>query len=91
MTAQGGYEENVALLDISVTAGGVFDSAQPAPFTEQNGQITIEFNTCNSGAVTYDIPSIDRQGEVPIERIALDNVSTCYLLGKQAEAVSPLD
>jgi hypothetical protein len=91
LTAQGGYEENVALLDISVTVGGVFDSAQPTPITEQDGEIMVEFNTCNSGTVSYDIPSIDRQGVVPIERIVLDNVSTCYLLGKQAVAVSPLE
>jgi hypothetical protein len=91
LTAQGGYEENVALLDVSVTAGGVFDSAQPAPLTEQDGEIMVEFNTCNSGVVTYDIPSINRQGVVPIERIVLDNVSRCYLLGKQAHAGSPLE
>jgi hypothetical protein len=43
----------------------------------------VEFNTCDSGMVTYDIPSIDRQGIVPIERIALDNISLCYLLDNQ--------
>jgi len=91
LTAQGGYEDNVAVLDVYVTSGGVFDSQQPEPFTEQDGQIIVEFNTCNSGSVSYDIPSIDRQGVVPIERIVLDNVSRCYLLGKQAEAVSPLE
>jgi hypothetical protein len=91
LTAQGGYEENVALLDIFVTAGGVFDSAQPAPITQQDGEIMVEFDTCNSGVVTYDIPSINGQGVIPIERVVLDNVSTCYLLGKQAETISPLE
>jgi hypothetical protein len=83
LTAQGGYEENVAVLDVFVTAGGVFDSAQPVPITEQDGEIMVEFNTCDSGMVTYDILSIDRQGIVPIERIALDNISLCYLLDNQ--------
>jgi hypothetical protein len=91
LTAQGGYEENVAQLDVFVTSGGVFDSEQPAPITEQDGEIMVEFDTCNSGVVTYDIPSINGQGVIPIERVVLDNVSTCYLLGKQAEAVSPLE
>jgi hypothetical protein len=91
LTAQGEYEENVAVLDMYVTAGGIFDSAQPAPLTEQDGEIMVEFNTCNSGVVTYDIPSINRQGVVPIERIVLDNVSRCYLLDKQAEAISRME
>ena len=83
LTAQGEYQGNAAVLDVYVTSGGIFDSAQPAPSTKQEGQITVEFNTCNSGTVTYDIPSIDRQGIVPIERVALDNVSLCYLLDNQ--------
>ena len=86
LTAQGAYEENVAVLNMHVTSGGVFDSSQPVPVTEQDGEITVEFNTCNSGTVVYDIPSIDRQGIVPIERIVLDNVSLCYLLDNQPES-----
>ena len=73
----------MAVLGVYETAGGVFDSSQPVPVTEQDGDIIVEFSTCNSGTVTYDIPSIDRQGIVPIERVALDNVSLCYLLDNQ--------
>ena len=69
LTAQGEYVENVAALDIFVTSGGVFDSPEPEPVTEPYGEIMLEFSTCNSGIVTYDIPSIDGQGLVPIERI----------------------
>ncbi|MFC1796928.1 hypothetical protein ACFL1V_07510 [Pseudomonadota bacterium] len=86
LTAQGEYEENVAILDVFVTVGGVFDSSQPITVTEPDGEIILEFNTCNAGTVIYDIPSIDRQGVVPIERITLDNVSLCYVLGNQAES-----
>jgi hypothetical protein len=83
LTAQGGYQGNVATLDVYVTSGGIFDSPQPAAFAEQDGQVTVEFNTCNSATVSYAIPSIDRQDVVPIERIVLDNVSLCYLLDNQ--------
>jgi len=91
LTAQGEYEENVAVLDVFVTVGGVFDSSQPITNTEPDGEIILEFSTCNAGTVTYDIASIDRQGVVPIERITLDNVSLCYLLGNQTLDASLAD
>jgi len=84
LTAQGEYVENVAALEISMASGGVFDSPEPEPITEPDGEIMLEFSTCNSGTVTYDIPSIDRQGVVPIERIVLDNVPLCYMLNYEA-------
>jgi hypothetical protein len=82
LTAQGVYEENFAWLDINMTSGGVFDSPKPEPVTGSVGEMTLEFNTCNSGSITYNIPSIERQDVVPIERITLDNIPLCYLLGK---------
>jgi len=83
LTAQGEYEDNVAGLDAHITSGGVFDSPDPVPVTEPDGEILLEFDSCNSGTLTYDIPSIGRQGVVPIERTTLDNVPLCYLLDKQ--------
>jgi hypothetical protein len=83
LTAQGEYVENVAALDILKTSGGVFDSPEPEPVTEPYGEIMLEFSTCNAGTVTYDIPSVDRQGVIPIGRIVLDNVSLCYMLNSE--------
>lgn len=60
-----------------VTAGGVFDSGEPTPGAEPYGELVIEFNTCNSGTIIYDIPSIFHQGEVRIQRLTLDNVPLC--------------
>lgn len=84
LTAQGEYEENVAVLEVHMTSGGVFDSEEPAPNSEPDGEIMVEFSTCNTGTVTYDIPSVDRQGVIPIERIVLDNVPLCYVLNSEA-------
>ena len=44
-----------------------------------DGTIVVEFSGCNEGTVTYDIPSIDRQGVVPIERVFADsdNLAHC--------------
>ena len=49
----------------------------------------VEFTDCNAGTVRYDIPSVDRQGVIPIERIALDNVPLCEELDKAAAAALP--
>jgi len=83
LTAQGLYEANAASLDIHVTSGGVFDSPVPGPMTGPVGEMTLEFSACNAGTITYDIPPIGRQNVIPIERVTLDNVPLCYLLGKE--------
>lgn len=78
LTAQGPYSGNSATFDINVTSGGVFDAAMPAPGpAEAKGTMTITFDGCNSGVVSYSIPSADVEGEVSIQRIALDNVALC--------------
>lgn len=80
LTALGPYAGNTAVLDIELTQGGVFDMSQPAPTRSSDGTIILEFQDCNTGTVSYDITSVDRQGEIPIERIALDNVPACEAL-----------
>jgi hypothetical protein len=85
ITAQGEFLENEALLEIWVTEGGIFDSELPKPTRHSDGEILLEFSTCNAGTVAYDIPSIGLQGFVPIERITLDNVPLCYRLNAEAE------
>ncbi len=87
LTAFGDYENGTAVLDIEMTQGGVFDSSTPMPTQGPDGTITLEFSDCENGLVSYDIPSIDRQGEIPIQRIALDNVARCEQLAN-GEAVS---
>jgi len=85
LTAFGSYADNQAVLDIEVTQGGVFDAPNPATTQDLNGTIILEFSDCNAGAVSYDITSIDRQGVIPIERIALDNVLLCESLEAQLQ------
>jgi len=80
LTAQGPYSGNKAVLDIFVTEGGIFDAGAPVPVTTQDGTIILEFTDCTAGTVTYDIPSVDRQGVIPIQRITPDNVALCEAL-----------
>ena len=80
ITAQGPYKGNEALLEVWVTHGGTFDSSEPPVARYPDGEILLEFQTCNAGSVSYDIPSIGLQGSVPVQRITLDNVPLCYQL-----------
>jgi len=86
LTAQGPYADNQAVLDVWVSSGGIFDSAEPAVTQAKDGEIIIEFSGCNVGTVSYDITSVGRQGVIPIERVALDNVALCEELNKSLQA-----
>ena len=77
LTAFGTYSENSAVLEIELTSGGIFNEPQPMPVQAGDGEILLEFHGCNSGTITFNIDSIDQQGVIPIERIALDNVAAC--------------
>lgn len=77
MTAQGPYSDNVGQLEITLSEGGAFDAPQPSPQRTPDGTMTIEFTSCLEGTVTYDIPSIGRQGTIPIRRLTHDQVYYC--------------
>lgn len=90
LTAQGPYTGDTALLDVYVSSGGVFDSAAPAVGPPvHDGTMQLKFSDCNTGVITYDIPSVSLSGEVPIERIVQDNAALCESLGQQAAQESP--
>lgn len=80
LTAQGSYVDDTAELEITVTEGGVFDTSPPTPVRRSDGTMTLQFSNCVSGTVSYDIPSIGRQGVVPIRRVGQDNVGHCERL-----------
>ncbi len=79
LTAQGPYDGDTANLTLYVTQGGVFDAATPAASTDPagDGSLTLEFADCTEGMVTYAITSLGISGEIPIQRISLDNVPLC--------------
>ena len=77
LTAFGPYSGDSAVLDVELTAGGEFNMTEPVPVQQPDGTIMLEFSDCNTGLVTYDISTANVQGEVAIERIALDNVPAC--------------
>ena len=83
ITAQGPYADNQAVLTVSVTSGGIFDAPLPLPVSISDGEIIVEFSSCRAGKISYNIPSIDMQGVVPIERVAPDNIALCEALSTQ--------
>jgi len=79
LTALGPIDGDRSVLTISIASGGIFDTPTVIDRV-QDGTITLSFDGCNSGTVEYDIPSIGRQGIVPIQRAAADNIVLCEVL-----------
>ncbi len=83
-TAIGPIVGNRVVMDIEMTSGGLFDTNTDIQRTDppgSDGTVLLTFTSCNSGTVEYDIPSINRQGTVPIRRVANDNIILCEALG----------
>ena len=83
LTAVGPIDGNQSLMDIEITSGGLFDTSTEITRTEppgSDGTLILTFDSCSSGTIEYDIPSINRQGTVPIQRVANDNVVICEAL-----------
>jgi hypothetical protein len=82
LTAAGEIVGDQALLDISITSGGLFDTATDIE-RRDDGTLSVRFTNCNNGSIDYDIPSIGLTGTVPIQRVADDNIALCEALNNQ--------
>jgi len=86
LTALGPYTGDTANLTLYLTEGGVFDAADPPAVIQTDppyGTMIIEFSDCVNALVTFEIPSLALSGEIPIERIAPDNIALCEMLSGQ--------
>jgi len=86
LTAIGSYVDNEVVMNISITTDGIFDNGAEVQNTDppgSDGTIILTFDNCNSATVEYDIASINRQGIVPIQRIANDNIVICEALSAE--------
>jgi len=86
ITALGPIDGDQVVMNITLTSGGIFDTPTEIQRTDppgSDGTITLTFESCTSGTIEYDIPSINRKGIVPIERVADDNVVVCEALSTE--------
>ena len=83
LTAQGPFAGNRAVLDVFVSEGGVFDSADPQPGNRIDGMMELIFEDCSAGVVNYEIDSLGLQGAIPIQRVANDNLALCEVLSAE--------
>ncbi len=83
LTALGPIDGNSSAMNIEMTSGGIFDTPTEIERTKpqgSDGTIVLTFKDCASGTVEYDIPSINRRGTIPIQRVADDNIVVCEAL-----------
>ncbi len=45
--------------------------------------MTFVFEDCEAGLMTYHIESLDLDGDVPIQRVADDNIPLCQVLASE--------
>lgn len=81
VTAIGAFDGDTVTADVELTAGGIFDSGDPAVMQSGGyGTITVAFHDCETATLTYSIPDAGVSGEIQIERIVSDNVALCEAL-----------
>jgi probable HAF family extracellular repeat protein len=83
ITAIGQIDGDQVVMDIDITSGGIFDTPAIIDHTDppgSDGTLILTFDSCNSGTIEYDIPSINRHGTIPIKRVADDNIVICEAL-----------
>ncbi len=82
-TAIGPVDARGASLDVTVTEGGLFDTASPVPENRPAGTLRLDFTSCNEGMITYRLDALGAPGQVPIQRVVPDNVMLCEALATE--------
>jgi len=86
LTGQGTFRGNEAVLDMTLTTGGLFNN--PTEVTNSNhnsyGRIVLTYNPdCRTGTMEYEFFSQGLSGTIAIERIVDSNVALCLELDTQ--------
>lgn len=80
LTAEGGYENDTATLDIYLTSGGLFNDPNPVNQVVV-GSMTIQFQSCTEALVNFELDNGPES--FTINKIANDNTATCEMLMNQ--------
>jgi len=76
LTAQGNYSGNTAELDLFETLGGRFDDPQAVTNT-QIGEVTLSFDDCDQGQLSYSLDAEGIQGSFPLNRVIPGSGNVC--------------
>ena len=74
-TAQGNYSGDRADLTIFQSRNGVFDDPTEVT-TVAVGTMVIEFTSCTTATLTYDLPGFGLSGAIPISKLLADEICT---------------
>jgi len=80
LTAQGSYEGNEAVVEVTTTTGGIFNMPEPVTDLAITGTMKVKFTSCVSATITFDLPTIGQSGVIPIQRTSVENVDLCEAL-----------
>jgi len=75
-TAQGNYSGNSAVLDLHETLGGKFDDPQRVT-TTKIGAITLEFDDCENGTMSYQFDAGGPADSFPMVRVIPGSENWC--------------
>lgn len=73
--ASGALDFNRADMDITLARNGLFDSSPETVTFESGGTMSIEFDNCYSGRITYFLEQTGESGEIPIVRALEDEIT----------------
>jgi lysophospholipase L1-like esterase len=79
LTAQGPMTGTQADLAVYETTGGSFDDPRTVS-SEQIGTMNVEFETCNSASVTYELTNESLSGSIDIVRVVPGTEALCEAL-----------
>ena len=81
VTGAGNYNGDTVSLNVELTSGGIFNTAEPAATQSPGyGTITIVFISCNEAVLTFDFPSVGLSGQMTLTRVVPSNVALCETL-----------
>jgi hypothetical protein len=85
--ATGEISGDTAELTIYQTENGVFDEASMVE-TNAVGSASLVFSSCEASTWTYQIDNLDLSGEIPLQRIAPDQMCEQFLATANTDIVS---
>ena len=92
LTALGSIDGARADLGVFLAQGGAFDAADPPIQQPQTpvGTMSVEFDSCVSGTVHYDLTIPPVSGQFPIQPLTLQHVENCELMSRGPGMPGPL-